>query len=174
MDIHLAFDRAGITAALDRKYSIVDFWSAPANIITVVLAPVVNIPLPDIVVAGLPTGLTIQRVALTMTARALNNTSAADNYINAANKTLRIKPAAAGWGAAVVGITFANASLYVKASAKEAGPVIIGAANLSATVTGNGTYNVRSDQTTWGEALVALANSLELYDIQVGLRVFYS
>jgi hypothetical protein len=164
-----------IQTALGRKFSFVDFWSAPTDKVTVVNAPVVDIPFPDIVVVGLPAGLTVKRVVLIMSSRALNNTSGAANFINAAGKTLRIKTAAGAWGTNdIVAITFANNSLYVKASAKEPGPVIIGAADLSALVTGNATYNVRSDQTTRGDALVAQANSLELYDIQVGLRVFYS
>ncbi len=164
-----------IQNALGRKFSIVDFWSAPTNKIVAVNAPVVDIPFPDIVVAGLPAGLTIQRVVLIMTGRALNDTSGADNFINAANKRLRIKTAAGVWGVNdIVAITFALNSLYVKAGAKEAGPVIIGSADLSALVTGNATYNVRSDQTTRGDAIVAQGNNLELYDVQVGLRVFYS
>lgn len=175
MDIHLAFDRAGITAALDRKYSIVDFWSAPTDKIVVQNVPVVDIPFPDIVVAGLPAGLTVQRVVLIMTVRALNDTSGADNFINAANKRLRIKTAAGTWGVNdIVAITFDLNSLYVKAGAKEAGPVVIGSADLSVLVTGNATYNVRSDQTTRGDAIVAQGNNLELYDVQAGLRVFYS
>ncbi len=168
-------DTTLIQAALARKFSFVDFWSAPTDKVTVVNAPVVDIPFPDIVVVGLPAGLSVKRVVLIMSSRALNNTAGAANYINAAGKTLRIKTAAGAWGTDdIVAITFANNSLYVKASSKEPGPVIIGAADLSALVTGNATYNVRSDQTTRGDALVALANSLELYDIQVGLRVFYS
>ena len=164
-----------IQTALARKFSIMDFWSAPADKIVVQNVPVVDIPFPDIVVAGLPAGLTVQRVVLIMTGRALNDTSGADNFINAANKRLRIKTAAGVWGVNdIVAITFALNSLYVKAGAKEAGPVIIGSANLSALVTGNATYNVRSDQTTRGDAIVAQGNNLELYDVQVGLRVFYS
>ncbi len=164
-----------IQTALGRKFSLIDFWSAPTDKVVVVNAPVVDIPFPDIVVAGLPAGLTIQRVVLIMTVRALNDTSGANNFINAANKRLRIKTAAGAWGTNdIVAITFAINSLYVKAGAKEAGPVIIGSADLSALVTGNATYNVRSDQTTRGDAIVAQGNNLELYDVQVGLRVFYS
>lgn len=163
-----------IQTALGRKFSFLDFWSQPIDLITIT-TPAVDINFPDIVVAALPTGLTIKKVALVLTCRALNNTDIADNYISAAARTLRVKKAAGDWGVNdVVGITFPINGLYCKAEAKEDGPVFIGADDLSALVNANTTYNVRSDQTSRGDALVAHAAALELYDVQVGLRVFYS
>jgi hypothetical protein len=163
-----------IQPALGRKFSMVDSWSAPTDKITVT-AVAADLAFPDIVVAALPTGLSVQKVVLILAVRAINDTSAADNYIDAANKTLRIKPAAGAWGTDdIVAITFANQSLYCKANQKEPGPVIIGSADLSSVVNANGTYNIMSNQTNRGDAISALADNLELYDIQVGLRVFYS
>ncbi len=164
----------GAALALTRQVAFMDFWSIPENLITIT-----NVALdrafPDIVVAGLPTGVTVQRAVLIFMCRAINNLSGAANYINAANRTLRIKISTGAWGVAdVVGITFDNQSLYCLGGTKEAGLPIIGSINLNATVTGNGTYNVATRQTASADALVALAASLELYDIQVGLRVFYS
>lgn len=163
-----------IQTALGRKFSLVDFWSAPADKITVTNVAA-NLTFPDIVVAGLPSGLTTQRVVLILAVRALNDTSAADNYINAAGRTLRIKPAAGAWGTDdIVAITFAQNSLYCAANMKEPGPVIIGASDLSSVVNANGTYNIMSNQTDRGDAVVAAGADLELYDVQVGLRIFYS
>ncbi len=163
-----------IQTALGRKFSFVDFWSAPTDKIPVVVGPA-DTTFPDIVVAGLPAGLTVQKVVLILAVRTINDTSGVDNYINAANKTLRIKAAAGAWGTNdIVAITFAQNSLYCKASQKEPGPVIIGAANLSSVVNANATYNIMSNQTVRGDGIVAKGNNLELYDIQVGLRVFYS
>jgi hypothetical protein len=163
-----------IQAALGRKFSLVDFWSLPTNKITIASAAD-DLDFPDIVVSGLPTGFTAQRVVLILAVRALNDTSGADNYINAANKTLRIKKSTGIWGTDdVAGITFANQSFYCRASSKEPGPVIVGATDIKSNVDGNATYNVMSNQTQRGDAILALANNLELYDIQVGIRVFYS
>jgi len=163
-----------IQTALGRKFSLLDFWSAPSDKITVVVGPA-DTTFPDIVVAGLPTGLTIQKVVLILAVRAINDTSEADNYINAANKTLRIKVSTGTWGVNdIVAITFAQNSLYCKASMKEPGPVMIGSANLSSMVNANATYNVMSNQTARGDGIVAKGNNLELYDVQVGVRVFYS
>jgi len=171
---NLPADPTSETGAIARKFPFIDFWSAPTDKITITNAAA-DLTFPDIVVAALPGGLTIKKVVLVLSVRALNNTNAADNYINAAGKTLRIKKSTGVWGVDdVVGITVASNALYCKSSAKENGPVIIGSADLSALVNANGTYNVRSDQTTRGDAIVAQGNNLELYDVQVGLRVFYS
>jgi len=173
-DKHIALAREEIIRALARSFSLIDFWSAPTDKITIAAAAG-DLTFPDIVVSGLPTGFTVQRAVLILTVRAINNTSAADNYIDAANKTLRIKPAVGAWGTDdIVAITFANQSLYCKANQKEPGPVIIGSADLTSVVNANGTYNIMSNQTDRGDAISALADNLELYDVQVGLRVFYS
>ena len=158
---------------LARKLSFLDNWSPSANKITISNVTA-DLAFPDIEVAPLPSGLTIKKVVLVLSVRALADISAADNYINGAAKTLRIKKSSGAWGVDdVVGITFPNQGLYCKASAKEAGPVIIGDADLSALVNANGSYNVASRQTVSGDALVAFGASLELYDIQVGLRIFW-
>ena len=116
----------------------------------------------------------LKEAVLVLSVRALADISAADNYINGADKTIRIKKSSGAWGVDdMVGITFPNQGLYSKASAKEAGPVIIGDTDLSALVNANGSYNVASRQTVSGDALVAFGASLELYDIQIGLRIFW-
>ena len=158
---------------LARKLSFIDYWSAPLDKITITNVAA-DLSFPDIVVVALPSGLSVKKVVLVLSVRALADISAADNYINGAAKTLRIKKSSGAWGVDdVVGITFPNQGLYCKASAKEAGPVIIGDTDLSALVNANGTYNVASRQTVSGDALVAFGASLELYDIQIGLRIFW-
>jgi len=174
MSLLTKIDLTTVTTPLARKFPFLDSWSAPTNKITISNVAV-DLSFPDIVVAALPSGLTIKKVILVLSVRALADISAADNYINGANKTLRIKKSSGAWGVDdVVGITFPNQGLYCKASAKEAGPVIIGDTDLSALVYANGSYSVASRQTVSGDALVAFGASLELYDIQVGLRIFWS
>ena len=162
-----------IQTALGRKYSFMDFWSAPEDKLTITNTPG-DITFPDIVVSGLPLGATLKRVVLIMTCRAIEEDSAAANYINAASKTLRIMKDTGAWGTNdVVGITFSNASLYCAASSKEAGPVIIGAHDVKAEVDGDATYEVQSNQTNRTDAIVVLAASMYLYDVQVGVRIFF-
>ena len=114
-------------------------------------------------------------MALILICRAIRDTSGAANYINAAGKTLRVKKDTESWVTdSIIGITFANQSLYCADSSKESGLPIVGDADIQSVVDGNDTYNVRSEETTHGEAIVSLGDDLEIYDIQVGLRVFYS
>jgi len=171
---NLPGDPTSETGAIARKFPFMDFWSAPEDKLTVT-ATAADITFPDIAVAGLPAGLTVKKVALIFTCRAIKDTSGADNKVNAAGKTLRVKKSTGTWGVDdVVGITFDQNSLYCAASTKEAGPTIIGATDIKSEVDGNATYNVMSNQTQRSDAIVALGNNLELYDLQVGLRIFYA
>lgn len=169
----LSADVSQILTDLARKYPFMDFWSAPEDKITVTNVAA-NKAFPDIEVSGLPAGATLKRVVLIMTCRAIEDDSAAANYINAASKTLRIMKSGGGWVAdSLVGITFAQNSLYCAASSKEAGPAIIGAHDVKGEVDGDATYNVMSNNDDTGDAIVVLAASLYLYDVQVGVRIFY-
>jgi len=155
------------------KVNLLPFWSDPAAKITITNVGA-DINFPDIVVAGLPAPPTIRRVVLAFLCGTINDISGVDNYINAANRTLRIKKAAGAWATAIVGLVFANQSLYTFASTTRGGIPIFGDIDIKAMVDSNGTYNIRSDQTTFGDPIIALNASLELYDVQVGFLVFYS
>ena len=171
---NLPADPTSETGAIARKFPFMDFWSAPEDKLTIT-ATAADITFPDIAVAGLPAGFTVKKVALIFTCRAIKDTSGADNKVNAAGKTLRVKKSTGAWGVDdVVGITFDQNSLYCAASTKEAGPTIIGAVDIKSVADGNATYNVMSNQTQRADTVVALGNNLELYDIQVGLRIFYA
>ncbi|GAI61593.1 unnamed protein product, partial [marine sediment metagenome] len=79
-----------------------------------------------------------------------------------------------GWSAdSLIGITFALNSLYCVASNKESGPVIIGAHDVKGAVDGDATYNVMSNNDDTGDAIVALAASLYLRGVQVGVRFYF-
>ncbi len=159
---------------IPRKYPFLDFWSSPMANITITSTPT-DLTFPSVVVSGLPSGLEIKKVALILTVRALYDSSGADNYISLAGKTLRIKASTGAWGLDdIVGITFALNSLYTIGTYKESGPVIVGSADIKSVVVGDGTYEVMSNQTSRSDALVSLGDSLELYDVQTGLRIFYS
>ncbi|MBA7580771.1 hypothetical protein ES708_22665 [subsurface metagenome] len=151
----------------------------PADNITVDAAAA-DLTFPSVVVSGLPATATLTRVVVILTIRAIENLDAAANYIDEASKTLRVMKSDGAWGTDdVVGITFDQNSLYCAGSTKEAGPTIIGSHDVKGEVDGDATYIFVSMQTEpagdtpRADAISALADSLELYDIQVGLRVFY-
>jgi len=166
-------DQSDLEDILERKYPFLDFWSAPADKVTIAGAAA-DLDFPDVEVSGLPSGATLKRVVVILTIRAILDTSASDNYIDEASKTLRVMKSTGAWGTDdVIGITFDQNSLYCVASTKEAGPAIIGAHDVKGEVDEDATYNFRSEQTENLDAISALADSLELYDVQIGLRVFY-
>jgi len=155
------------------QYAFMDFWSAPADKITV-SSTASDINFPDVVVSGLPSGATIKRAVVILTVRAIEDTSGSDNYINQASKTLRVKKSDGSWGVDdLVGITFDQNSLYCAGGTKEPGLALIGSHDVKAEVDGDGTYNFRSDQSNRSDAITVLGDDLELYDVQVGLRIFF-
>lgn len=165
-------DQSDLEDILGRKYPFLDFWSLPKAKITIPGAAA-DLDFPSVEVVGFPSGATIKRVVPILTSRALRDTSAADNYIDLASKTLRVMKAGGAWGTDdVVGITFDQNSLYCVASQKENGPTIIGS-DVKSEVDENATYNFRSEETERGDAISALADNLELYGVQTGLRFFY-
>jgi len=171
-------DESDLETILGRKYPFMDFWSAPPGDGTAALISIkgaaADLDFPDVVVEGLPSGATLKRVVVILTIRAILDTSGANNYIDVASKTLRVKKSTGAWGADdVVGITFDLNSLYCVASTKEAGPAIIGSHDVKGEVDEDATYNFRSEEIERGDAISALADDLELYDVQIGLRVFY-
>lgn len=163
-----------VLAAIARKYPFMDFWGLPHDKITVTDSAL-DLDFGFVIVSSLPSGLTIQKVTTIMTCRAIKDTSGANNKINANNRAIRVMKAGGVWGVDdVVGIYLVQDSLFCAAGAKEAGPVIIGWPNISNKVDSNDIYQIMSEQTNRSDALVALGNGLELYDVQVGLRVFFS
>jgi hypothetical protein len=147
------------------------FWSAVDDKITIT-STAADLDFPNVVVSGLPAGITITRVYAILFARAIKDTSASDNAINGASKTIRVKVSTDSWGTDdIVALTFADNQLYCVASTKENGFVMVGTADLDSVVDSDATYNFRSEQTNRSDAIVVDGNNLELYDVQVGLVV---
>jgi len=140
----------------------VDFWSDVDDVIDL---PAVAAPtaFPSVVVSGLPSGVTLDRVVALVKVRAIENTNAGDtNGINGA-QVIQVQKGAGAWATA---INLADNQWLVAASTRESGDVLIGDNDVKATVDGDGTYNFRLPA-----ALVDLA-SLRLNDVLVGLRFF--
>jgi len=141
----------------------VDFWSDVDDVIDL---PAVAAPtaFPSVVVSGLPSGVTLDRVVALVKVRAIENTNAGDtNGINGA-QVIQVQKGAGAWATA---INLADNQWLVAASTRESGDVLIGDNDVKATVDGDGTYNFRLPA-----ALVDLA-SLRLNDVLVGLRFFF-
>lgn len=163
----MGFSGGGSTTTLIERSSYVkDFWS---DIDDEILLPAAaaDRDLPDIVVAGLPSDIVLTRVVLLLKVRAIENISALGTNGVKIAQTIKVKQSAQAWGAAITAIDMVDNMWLVAAETREAGDVVIGDNDIKATVSGNGTYNVR-----WISALVDLDN-LKLSDVQVGFRMFW-
>lgn len=160
--------QTAMTDEVKKGVSPVDFWSVPIDVINLPASPT-DTNLPDVVVSGLPTGISLIRVVAMLKVRAIENTSAAGtNGING-TQYIRVKPNAGQWGVAdIAAIQLLDNQWLLALSTRESGDLLIGSYDLKATVNGNGTYNFRFE-----DALVDLAN-LRLNDVLVGLRFFFT
>ena len=169
--------RAGYLDALNRDRPSMMFPSAiPKAIIAVpAVGNVADLAFPDVVIAGLPDGLAIARADVVLIIGALLDTSAAENQIAAASKTLRLKLSTGAWGTNdIVALTFVLNSLQVDASAYRGGVVLFGGTDVKSVVAANGTYNFRSDQSERTDAVIATGDDLELLDVSVVIRVWFN
>lgn len=168
----MGFGPAPATATTVREH--MDFWSDVDDCIQIDGAAA-DLDFPDVVVAGLPTGFTLVRVIAMLKYSHRKDTSAADNYIDVAAKTIRVKKSTGSWATDdVVAINMPINSLYTTKSTKEGGDLIIGDNDVKSEVDGDATYNFRTVQTTRADAISALADHLELYDVQMGIRIEFT
>jgi hypothetical protein len=151
-----------------------DFWSDVTAKISID-GTAADLDFPSVVVSGLPASITLVRVVAMLKYSHRKDTSAADNYIDVASKTIRVKKSTGSWGTDdVVAIDMPIDSLYTTKSTKEGGDLIIGDNDVKSEVDGDATYNFRTVQTTRADAISALADHLELYDVQMGVRVEFT
>lgn len=134
---------------------------------------------PDVVIpAGfLPAGATIVEVNMLLKWADMMEDSASENYINAASKTIRVKASTGAWGTDdIVAMTLKNGSWVVAASSHRGGGVLMEQAHdIKAVVTGAAmTLNFESNQTNRSDAIVVLADGMTLYDVETGVRIFYT
>jgi hypothetical protein len=142
-----------------------DFWSAYQEELPITGAQVTQ-ALPNVVVAGLPTGAVVVRATAFFKARIMENTNVAANKLLGAQN---IEVQNAGAPGYATGIALIDDLFTIAAGPlREPGDVLMGNTDLAAVVTGNGTYNFR-----WTLAQADVAN-LNFNDVQVGIRVWYS
>lgn len=155
-----------------------DQWCATPIASLAIPAVAADLSFSDVVFPAnfLPEGAIIDSVYLMVHWRKQFDSSGAANAVDGAGYAIRVKKSTGAWGADdVVGITFADNSLATDADAVEGGTIIIGDADISGEVddVDGVTYNIRSEETNRGDAVVVDAASLTLYDIFTGLRVYY-
>jgi len=141
-----------------------DFWSALQAAVTLTNASQ-DLSLPDVVVAGLPTRITITRALAIFKFRVVQDTSGVQNALTLGGGTpaLQVRDDTPGpWTDA---IDLIEDLFLVPASTIEGGDVLMGNINISAVVDGEDTYNFQLDD------VLADGNNLVLRDLQTGIRV---
>jgi len=157
-----------IITDVGRQVSMMEFWGDVDDIITLTTTTT-NVDLPNIVVADIPSGATIIRVIGMIRMRALNNIAAVVNAINGA-AAMHIKKLTGTWGVDdVVLMNIPDNIWSTSASTKEGGMLIEGNIDVASVVDGNGTYNLRFNGNIFVDA-----NNLELIDVDVGLKVYFT
>jgi len=151
---------------LPRIVSSMDFWGDTIEELQLTSALQANLALAgaDVVIAGLPAGITLVRVVVMFMCRAIENTNAAANKLQGA-QNIEVDFEGGGF---VDAINLADDLFAVAAATREMGTVIIGDNDVKATVTGNGTCTFRID------AARADQNNLNFNDFQVGVRVYFT
>jgi hypothetical protein len=157
---------AELEGKLESLATPVDFWSMADDVIDLPAA-VTNINLPDVVVSGLPAGISLVRVVAILKVRAIENTNAGGpNAINGV-QAVRVKKSAGTWGVDdVAAISLPDNLWTIGPSTREAGDLMIGSNDVKSAVDAEGTYNFRFEN-----ARVDL-NYLRLNDVMIGLRFY--
>ncbi len=135
-----------------------------------------DLTFPSVVVSGLPTGATLISVELALTIGSIFDTSAAENQIKTGTTdSLWIKASGGAWGTDdIEALVFKALSLQTASGAYRSGTTIWGTIDVKSEVTGNGTYNIASRETTRTKGVEATGGSLELHDVTTILDVWWS
>ena len=159
---------SAITDEGEKTLISMDFWSDADDVIDIADSAA-DVDLPDVVVSGIPSGVTLVRVVAMLKARAIENTSGTGaNAIDGA-QAIRVKKSGGAWGVDdLAAIDLPDNLWTVAASTRESGDVLIGDNDVKAKVDGDATYNLRFE-----DALVDY-DYLRLNDVLVGLRFFWT
>lgn len=162
-------DDAALVAGQARELYSMDFWSVPGLSVTVTATQsTITTGLNNVVVADLPSGMTVVRAIAMMKFRMVANIHATiANKLDAAS-ALPMQVDDSGNTGMLTCLDFADDLFTLAASLREGGDVIIGDIDIKARVDGNDTYdfqwlNAKADQ-----------NNIVFHDVQMGLRIWYS
>jgi hypothetical protein len=128
-----------------------------------------NVALPNVIVAGIPSGATIIRVIGMLHPRHTVDTSGGINGLAAA-AVVNVKKSTGAWGTDDVAlINFPANSWYTAASSRSDGRMFVGDNDAASEVDGNATYNLRFNGNAYAKGFI-----LGLVDVAVGLRVYFT
>ena len=154
-------------AEVQKGVAHMDFWSNSDDVIALT-SSATDTDLPDVVVSGLPAGVSLVRVICVILIGKIENTNVAVNAIDGA-QSIRVKKSTGAWGVDdVAAIDLADNLWGVAASTREGGDVRFGDNDVKGEVDGDATYNLRFENALVDE------NNLQLNDVMVGIRLFFT
>lgn len=157
------------TDKIPRITNFMDFWSDPSASVTLTAGGESGVvALPDVVVAGLPTGVTIIRVVAVIKIALIRDSSGSDNAVDVATGHIEVQKGGAGGYMTAINIPDNAWLVDVSSSAERGGDALIGSADIKTKVDGNATYNLQFDD------IGVDGNSLVLADVIVGIRVYFT
>ncbi|MDP2728988.1 MAG: hypothetical protein Q8O55_00670 [Dehalococcoidales bacterium] len=163
---------AALVTSKDRQLFSMDFWSVPQEEVAIpAVGAAATLTLPTVTIADLPAGATIVRAIAMLKCRIMENTNVAANKLSGAtvadtSQVIQVRDDTPGtWRDA---IKFVDDQFGIAASTREGGDVLIGDTDIAVEVDANDGYNF--------QYLLAAADvaALNLNDVQVGLRIWYS
>jgi hypothetical protein len=154
------------TDKLPHLVSTMDFWGTIVQQLqlTGILQSNLALTGANVVIAGIPAGATIIRAVVMFMCRAIQNTNTLVNNLDGA-QNIQVN---FGGGGFLSAITLATGLISVAGGTTVGGTVMVGATDVKATVTGNGTCTFQIDS-----AKAILAN-LNFLDYQIGIRTYFT
>ena len=127
-----------------------------------------DLDFPDVVVAGIPTGVTLKRATCALIVGFTLDSSGSENQIKTGTTDdIRIMLAGGSWGTNdLLAIPVPALSFETKLSDYGAGGPIFGNTDIKAIIA-NGTFNFRSEETNRTKAIEATGASLELHMVSI-------
>jgi hypothetical protein len=162
----LSADRAGYLDELAVTAPTMSWAGTLAKV--VVPAVGADLDFPDVVVAGIPTGVTLKRAVATLIVGFTFDTSASENQIKTGTTDdIRMKLSTGSWGTDdLLAIPVPALSFETKLSDYGAGGPVFGNTDIKS-ILANGTFNFRSEETNRTKAIEATGASLELHMVSI-------
>jgi len=133
-----------------------------------------DLDFPSVVIAGIPDGVTLKRVDAVLVVGFTLDSSTAENQIKAGTTdAIHVLASGGSWANCISAIPVPALSYETPASGYGGGGPIFGNTDIKATVTGNGTWLFRSEETSKTKAIEATGGNLELHVVSIVVRAWW-
>jgi hypothetical protein len=157
-----------VTDKIPRLVSHMDFWGTPQSSVNLTAGGESGVVALSNVIVTLPSGVTIIRVTGLLAIALIRDSSTSDNAIDVSTGHIEVKKSTNGGYVTAIDIPDNSWLVDVSTSSDRGGDAMEGINDVKAEVDGSATYNFEFDD------IGVDGNNLELHDIKVGLRVYFT